>query len=183
MFSKATAALAAALCAATLGAGPVAASGKERVVGPYWNPHTKSYFALIDTTETGLRWSQAAKLATTRHYKGAQGRLAVIPDRKTHDFIMEKFGRAFNDDAWIGLRYFCAFRKLMWVNGEELSHNPVGVWHVQWFRDHSTTCSTTGGMQYMPVYYRHMGVGATWQASGEIKRFYDYLIEYPTGKQ
>lgn len=181
MLRKAIAGLAVAVCA-LMAAGTAAADDSEEIVGPYWNPHTRSYFGLVDSISNGRRWDQAAKAATEHWHRGVRGRLAIIPDRQTHDFVMEKFARRLNADTWFGLRYFCSFRKLMWIDGKVLEESPAGVWNPKWFRDDSATCDRSAGMDFMPVYYRNMGAFASWQASGEIKRFYDYLIEFPTGK-
>lgn len=181
MFRKALAGLVVALCTATAAA-PAVADGPEKMVGPIWNPHTKSYFGLVDSLSNSRTWDEAARAASSRWFKRTQGRLAVIPDRDTHDFVMTTFARALNDDTWFGLRYFCSIRKLMWVDGRILETSPAGVWHPQWFRTAKSSCEGVRSMGYMPVYYRDMGGVASWQASGEIKRFYDYLIEFPTGK-
>lgn len=117
----------AALCVVLLGA-PGAASAKT--VGPFYNPHTKSYFALVELgTMSGKSWDRAAQLASTRSYKGVHGRLAVVDDVQTHMWLQEKFKAEMDKDAWIGLRYFCNARKLMWVDGEIMDESPPGVWH------------------------------------------------------
>lgn len=179
MLRKAIAGLALAVTAIVAGA--QTADAKGELVGPYWNPASKSYIALMDSVDDGLTWYEAAEAATTHWHRGVQGRLAIIPNQETHMFITDKFRREMNGDTWIGLRYFCSFRKLLWIDGGILAESPPGIWNPQWFRNKSTTCGRSR-QTYMPVYYTGASGWPTWQASGQIKRFYDYLIEFPTGK-
>lgn len=180
MLRKAIAGIALAALTA-LSSGPAAAEG-EKLIGPFYNPATKSYFGLVDSVNAGRTWGESARAASKRWYGGVPGRLAVVPDRETHDFILDKFGRHFRDDTWIGLRYFCSFRKLMWTNGKVMENSPAGVWSPQWFRNAETACGGIQPQTYMPVYYVGTVGYPLWQASGQPKRFYDYLIEFPTGK-
>lgn len=120
-----------------------------------------------------------APLANSRTYKGVRGRLAVVKDRKTHEFLREKFGDVIDKETWIGLRYFCNSRKLLWVDGTIMEHSPPGMWHPRWHRT-NITCDTTR-IPYMPVYYVGGGMRMVWQASGDAKHHISYLVEFPTG--
>jgi hypothetical protein len=172
-----------ALCAlvgALLAASPTTRAA-EKIVGPYYNPHTKSYFAYVDTNiMSGRNWASTVPLATGRTYKGVRGRLAVVKDRETHQFLREKFGGVIDKETWIGLRYFCRSRKLLWVDGTTMSNSPAGIWHPRWHRT-NITCSTSS-IPYMPVYYLGGGASMVWQASGQLKHHISFLVEFPTGK-
>lgn len=170
-----------ALLAAALLAQPAQAA--KEIFGPVYNPKTRSYFALIDLGyHGGGNWEKVSRIAAGYQHKGVKGRLAVVPDRETHRFLTEHFAPHIREPSWIGLRYFCAFRKLMWVDGTVVEQSPAGVWHPRWHRT-GITCQNNPGLRFMPVYM--MRTGATnvrWQASGENKFFDMMVVEYPTGR-
>jgi len=147
-------------------------------VKPIYNPHTKSYFELRVDLPWPPRWSTARKFARTRIFKGVRGRLAVIKDVETHSFLKANFEP--KEEVWIGLRFFCGVRKLVWVTGEEHPRTAFKVWARRWWRS-NYKCST--GFQFMPIYYQKASKGFKWQASGPAKYFVSYLVEYPTGKE
>lgn len=151
---------------------------------PIYNPHTKSYLQLVRIgTGHSIRgrkiaaigWRNAAQYARSRQYKGANGRLTVIKDRATHEFIEQKIKPP--RETWIGLRYFCGMRKLLWVTGEVHPLNEYKVWAPNWRRS-KYVCN--GRRQYAPVYYTRTSNGLRWQASGFNKEFHYLLIEYLT---
>ena len=84
---------------------------------PVYNPETKSYFELRVDLPKPPDWNTAVRYARTRRYKGVRGRLAIIKDVQTHSFLQANFDTV--GETWIGLRYFCSFRKLVWVDGTE----------------------------------------------------------------
>ncbi|WP_404379878.1 C-type lectin domain-containing protein [Caenispirillum salinarum] len=158
-----------------------ALGAKEIMVGPFYNPHTKSYFAYVDMNIMGgAAWRGVRKAAARKTYHGVPGRLAVVKDRQTHDWLREKFGDVIDKETWIGLRYFCGARKLMWVDGTIMDRSPPGLWHPQWHRTW-IMCGRVR-MEYMPVYYVGGGMQMVWQASGIDKFQISYLVEFPTGK-
>lgn len=144
-----------------------------------------SYFELFHDQQVfgrggdfGSTWERARKFARTRFHKGRRGQLATIRTQEVHKFITENFNIRIN--TWIGLRYFCANRSLMWVNGERINRATDFVaWHRQWRRGGAAGLSCSGGGNaYLPVYYTALGT-PLWQASGPGKGFSALLIEYP----
>jgi hypothetical protein len=152
---------------------------------PIYNPATKSYFELRIGKETrgGLYWQEAQTLATELVYKGVPGRLAVISDAETHSFLARNFD--IDAEAWIGLRYWCSFRKLQWVTGDILESGAFGAWANPWHRTDLPPCESASTLTtgYMPVYYRPKSRGFRWQAVGSAKGFPRYFVEYPTGHE
>lgn len=151
---------------------------------PIYDPASKSYFELhqTDVGLGGKNWAEARALAAGLFFRGVRGRLAIVKSQATHDFLRNHFD--LKTEAWIGLRYWCSFRKLQWVDGEMHSRQGFNPWDRQWYRNADTRCgrgTATGPMAFMPVYYTPGGF--RWQASGPVKKFYDYFVEYPTGGQ
>ena len=152
--------------------------------GPYYNPASKSYFELfkLKPGQKASRWGQANELAQKHLFRTTQGRLAVIKDLATHQFILRNF-KALN--FWIGLQYFCGTQTLKWVDEDTISETDFTAWAYQWAR----TDVRCGGHGYMPVSYtRNIKTNASssatrWQATGSNKGFVYYLVEYTTGKE
>ena len=147
--------------------------------GPFYNPHSKSYFELFELPRsTYTEWKNAKEAAEGKFYKSTQGRLAVIKDLQTHHFIMQKFHFL---NFWIGLRYFCNERSLVWIDGSVSKKSEFSAWDYQW----SNTNIRCEGVGYMPVHYTTDNNLKTprWRASGPHKGYRWYLVEYPTGQQ
>ena len=149
-------------------------------IAPIYFPHTKSYFALLTDLPKPPQWITAERVARSKTFKGVRGRLAVVRDVETHSFLQANF--TIHEEAWIGLRFFCSVRKLVWVDGEEQTPKDFKMWAKPWHRGDST-CTTARGMPYMPIHYLPQSKGFRWQASGVSKYFVSYFIEYPTGKE
>lgn len=148
-------------------------------VAPIYNPHTKSYFELRTDLPQPPTWSTAEITARTKVYNGVRGHLAIVKDADTHSFLEANF--PLNEEAWIGLRFFCNVRKLLWVDGEEWPLNAFKMWAKPWHRT-NIKCGTSK-IPYMPVMYLPNSKGFRWQASGPAKYFISYFVEYPTGKE
>lgn len=151
------------------------------------DPSSGSYFELISDrrvfgrkSTAGSKWFSAREFAESRFYEGRRGHLASIKTRDTHKFITQNFQIRAN--TWIGLRYMCANRSLVWTNGERLDRSSdFQAWHPKWLRGLAgggTTCAS-GRNSYLPVYYIASEV-PRWQASGPDKGFSALLIEYPS---
>ena len=133
--------LAAALLIGSTGIAAAQGTGKEPVpIGPIYNPHTKSYFELRTDLPYPSRWPDAVKHARAKTYKGVRGRLAIVRDVETHSFMKANFN--LNRQAWIGMRFFCGVRKLVWVDGQEHARSSFKVWARSWHRT-KITCRTT----------------------------------------
>lgn len=157
---------------------------------PVYNPDTKSYFelVLIRTTKYSYRnspdvnWPQAFELAKSRSYKGAQGRLAVVRDLATHEFLMRTFKT--ETPTWIGLRWWCADHKLQFVDGKMWSRGTFQAWDAKWDHSGVQRCEEYQSYkkpEFMPVAYSPVQEGFRWFAQGWHKAYYAYFVEYPTG--
>lgn len=150
-----------------------------KALAPIYNPHTKSYFELRTDLPKPPQWRTAEAVARSKVFKGTRGRLAIVKDLETHSFLQANF--QIYEEAWIGLRFYCSFRKLLWVTGDEHPLKSFKMWAKPWHRS-NITC-TTENIQYMPVHYLPQHKGFRWQASGPEKYFVSYFVEYPTGKE
>lgn len=149
-------------------------------IKPIYNPHTKSYFELRVDLPKPPQWRTAVRYARSKTFKGVRGRLAIVSDLKTHSFLRANF--TLNEQAWIGMRFLCNVRKLVWENGEVQERTAFKVWGRQWARDPKLTCRSQR-IDYMPVAYTATNKGFRWQASGPEKYFISYIVEYPTGSE
>jgi hypothetical protein len=151
--------------------------------GPVFDPVTKSYFELrVDNKRGGKKpnWQTAVGNAARLYHDGRRGRLAVIKDQETLKFIRNNFKVL--HETWIGLRFYCQFRKLIWVTGEIQPLSDRSLWHPQWYRNADTRCSaqTVRPGSYMPIYLTPESKGSvSWQASISAKFFDFYMVEYP----
>jgi hypothetical protein len=153
-------------------------AGAETYSKPVYNEVTKSYFQFV--SHGNYNWLDARGAAERMVYKNVRGRLAVVQDPRVTEFLRENFEPEI--EVWIGLRYFCGAQKSLWVNGQFLSRSEYQNWASQWYRNQKITCFTdTSHFEFMPVYYQPIGQGFRWQASGPLKRFYGFFVEFPTG--
>jgi hypothetical protein len=156
---------------------------------PVYDPDSKSYFEMVDGREDkqaagmargqGPDWAEAFLWAKEREYKGAKGRLAIVKNIATHEFLERTF--APGSDVWIGLRYWCQVRKLQWSDGEMVSPGTFQAWAVNWRQDIYACNSGGGPTDYMPIAYNPIADGFRWIGKGKGKRYYFYFVEYPTG--
>lgn len=148
-----------------------------------YHPQSGSYFQLVmdwQSSNQGPNWLEARATAARLTYRGRSGRLAVIPDFSTHEWLVRQFNLAAVEwwgggATWIGLRYWCGTRALVWVDGSRVTGGQKGPWMHPWHRD-PHTCSTTK-YPFMGVYYN--GGSWQWQAVGSPKRFPFLFVEYP----
>lgn len=154
---------------------------RYRSAGPFYNPHTKSYFE-VRRDRSSPNWAQAKNLAASHVYKGAHGRLAIVSDAQTMAWIDKTFPA--RDELWIGLTFWCKSRRMLWTNGEEHPYGGYSNWNPQrWYRNDGINCNATDRISYMPVSLRADHGRYYWQATGTIKRFAGYIVEYPTGTE
>lgn len=156
-----------------------AQEGNQPGEQPVYFPHTKSYFSMMEIKHHP-QWVVYERKAQTKSYRGVTGRLAIIRDKETHEFVKKTFG--LNKPTWIRLRFFCRYRKLMWSDGSIHPLSDFKIWAKQWYRNKETNCGNPAQV-WMPVYYIQTNIGPVWQASGQHKGFSFALIEYPTGKE
>jgi len=166
---------------------------------PVYNSVSKSYFELYSPDATdpkkrpvsisgGIEWIHAAKMAQKKTFHGVQGRLAIVNTRQIHEFLRDTFQSA--GPVWIGLRYWCRYRKLQWVTG---SIHPRGSFQ-KWGRIWNQVAAAPSGQQKrancpnskqhtLGVHYWGVDQGFFWNANGRFKQFNALFIEYPTGKK
>lgn len=134
-----------------------------------------SYFELLDfawTRKNEISWDKAAEKAGRENYRGRRGQLAIVDTVDKHQFIRRHFD--FRRPAWIGLRYWCSFRKMMWVDGSVHTHQAYQPWTTPWHRT-GIRCGRNK-IPWMPVYYTK---DERWQAAGYRKAFRSMIVEYP----
>lgn len=154
---------------------------EENFGHPIYNPETKSYFELRGDNSEGY-WQKALTRARALSYKGARGRLAVIKSSDTHAFLSRTF--RIKEETWIGLQYWCKYRKLLWITGELHDRTAFAPWSSLWERpDPIAPCESAATIRdgFMPIYYLSHSQGFRWQAVGSGKGFKRYFVEYPTG--
>ena len=155
--------------------GPAQAKDNNREVAsdPVYHEATGSYFQLVRLPEvnSGMNWARARAAAGRKTYKGRRGRLARIDSPSVHEFIGQELplrGRAF-----IGLRFVCSTRKLIWLDGSR-HQNGFAPWGRVWYRT-LDNCANSN-VPYMAVMYTPQ---KRWQAQGPAKFLNYYIVEFP----
>ena len=172
-------------------------------MGPYnkpaYNPATKSYIELYspDANLRGqvvrphgeINWEDAKRIAEKRYYKKVRGRLAVVKTREAHKFLQKHFKLV--GPTWIGLRYWCRYRKLQWVTGDIHPLTGFALWGRIWNQEgggpdggntRALGCESNPRNGHWGVHYWSSAQGYYWNANGTKKGFNALFIEYPTGK-
>jgi len=161
----------------------------QAVVGkPVYNPETKSYFELYsypDPEKHGTHWGQHDQVARSKVFNGVHGRLAVVPSKSVNDWLRKTFRP--DQGTFIGLRYFCNYRKLAWSSGDELKKDAYTNWGRHWNTEGTSSRGIVNAeclsfLPYLPVHYWPVQEGFIWNANGPQKYFMYSFIEYPTGK-
>ena len=149
---------------------------------PVYHPESKNYFELVRMEGTRRRnWGNAFEYASKRVHKGVRGHLAVVDSPEIHEFLRKTFKP--NRNTWIGMRYWCAYRKLQWVTGETLERGDFKAWNVQWdLSGDESGCHGAKGV-YMPIFYTTYDQGFRWGATGIAKNWRSYFVQYPTGEE
>jgi len=170
---------------------PIAAADaapRSTTAQPVYFEHTKGYYELIEIgpgysirgQAPEIKWERAEKWAMTRVHKGTRGRLAVVRDAETMEFLRQTFKPP--QKTWIGLRYFCRLNRLLWTDGEEHPTTAYRGWMQPW-RAPGSCMNGSSMTEYAPVFISAVQEGFRWQAHGESKEFNYLFVEYPTGKQ
>jgi len=160
---------------------------------PVLFPGTGAYYELVNIRNqypgrfgrkgvTG--WHQVKALAEERFHEGRRGRLAVVNSKEISDFLRDTFKPV--RPAWIGLRYWCSFKRLQWVTGESIRPGDFENWGRDWnvnggsptIPNRVTQCRRTGH-DYWPVHYWSVRNGFRWNANGMFKHFRAFFVEYP----
>jgi len=160
-----------------------AANAKPELSEVVYNKDSGSYFQyVLYPTGKEQSWVTVRQQAEHYTYKGIKGRLAIVPNQEVNDFLRRTFNP--KSAVWIGLRYFCQYRKLMWVTGKILDRSSYRRWARKWYRNEASSCGESfKEAVYMPVYYTSVREGFRWQAVGWGKEFYGYFVEYPAEQE
>ncbi|WP_281300077.1 MULTISPECIES: C-type lectin domain-containing protein [unclassified Iodidimonas] len=154
---------------------------------PVQSPLTGHYYQLVrdqrnlDGHNVSF-WKRANNTARSMTFRGRNGRLAVIDSPELYDWILEQWDVGsiqYDGDTWIGLRYWCNFRKLTWSDGSTHPFGAFGPWDAQWYRNGDIRCGVNA-MDYMPVYISKNT--RRWKAAGQMKGYAYFLVEYPPSK-
>lgn len=146
---------------------------------------TDTYYQLLRDwkTKQGVTWTEARQRAAAQTYKGRTGRLAILRDPDVFAWVLNSLPLASagwgQGEAWIGLRYWCSARQLVWVDFRAHARNAPAPWAVPWNRGGNDVCARTSG-DYMGVY--HLGELGRWQAVAPPKRFPHYIVEFPPAR-
>lgn len=144
---------------------------------PIYNEATKSYIAHAIVPTGHSTWLAARRYARSLSFGGVRGRLAIVDSGDRMKFIHDNFD--VDHATWVGARFFCKGRKLLWENGKIQKRGDYTRWHRKWNRT-QIKCPTVA---FMPLYLTPEKEGFYWQASGPAKGFKPILVEFPTGKR
>jgi hypothetical protein len=161
---------------------------------PVYNPETKSYFELHrpkgQVTDAGIVWPEASEIAAGKEHQGVRGRLAVVKTAETDRFLRETFKPS--TAAWIGLRFWCGFKKLQWITGDIHALNEFQRWGPVWnikgrnsaMSSTRAECPARGGRTpyFLGIHYWNQETGFKWNANSLDTGLNALFIEYPTGK-
>ena len=150
-----------------------------------YNPATASYFEL-KRPGGDFSWYKAQEYAENANYKGVRGRLAVVKNKETQDFLVKTFRPSI---AWIGLKYYCKLNALQWVSGEFWPLTGYANWGTPWNLDGASPnhqrrsyCDASDFRRFNGVnMWGHEG-NYKWNVNGAPKIFYRFFVEYPTGR-
>ena len=156
---------------------------------PVYNPQTKSYFEVVAVSEAegdvgiagvlpGMYWNSADAAAQRRVFKGIHGRLAVVRDLPTTEWVEVTFQPP--TALWIGLRYLCNMRQLQWSDGTYFKPGDWQIWDRHWYQGVGAFCQSQQS-DWAGVTLVTNRQGVHWISWGFAKTFENYLIEYPTG--
>ena len=145
-----------------------------------YDPSSGSYFEMVRLSSRAFRtWRHARAFAEKQFYKGIRGRLAVIKTRATHEFLQKNLGITIRYESWIGLRYHCSSKKLVWVTGDILKRGvDFEMWSNKLYYEGVNYCRA--GYKALVVFYTVVGKHLYWRISGPAHGLNGAIIEYST---
>jgi len=160
---------------------------------PVYNPETKSYFAYVNLipgvygfTRSTVFYRTAQAIVGRLTFKGVHGRLAVVKSESVNDFLYRTFRPRL--EAWIGLRYDCINRKLVWSDGTFFKPGDYSNFDAfNWAPGNSVDNMFCGKrsaekvFRYVNVWYPPRPGNFTWVLKGAMKEGNFAFVEYPTG--
>jgi hypothetical protein len=146
--------------------------------GPVYNGATKSYFQLVTVPARRVaRWNRARARARQMVFNGVRGRLAVVDSAEIMAFVRDNFEVA--EPTWVGARFFCGPRKLLWENAKIQDRGDYARWHRRW----ASSARQCSKVRYMPLFLTAEREGFYWRASEPRQGLRYALVEFATGKQ
>lgn len=156
---------------------------------PVLYPGNGHYYQLFEDfrfDESGLSWTDARDSAAgMTGPEGRRGRLVIIDNAELYSWILQTFDLKnlyYQGATWIGLRYWCAFRKLTLSDGSEYSPKAFAAWDTPWYRQDGIRCETQDSVPFMGVYIAGDST-QRWRATGYRKHMRFYIVEYYTPKE
>ncbi|MBB4212026.1 hypothetical protein EV659_1082 [Rhodothalassium salexigens DSM 2132] len=162
------------------------AAREARQAGDVWrskpalHPESGSYFQFVRDLRPGspgVTWAEADQAARAERFQGRPGRLAVIVSAAQYQWLLTAFPPNESSKIWLGLRYWCANRRLSWGQGIGFEQTGFGAWDTPWHREDGIRCGLTRELPYMGVFIDPKS--QLWRATGYRKRFRHYIVEYP----
>jgi hypothetical protein len=150
----------------------------QKIGIPIYDPGSKRYFAFMASDPQNTTWDRVYQQARGLYYKGVQGRLAIVDSFEVHDFLLTHWPLKYFEDAWIGLRYLCRARKLVWSDGKPFNPTEFAAWDKVWKQDIYFCGDVNDPKDWAPIAYSPQ---FTWIAKGRHKGYRWYFMEYPTG--
>lgn len=150
----------------------------QKIGIPIYDPGSKRYFAMMASDPQHTTWDNVYQQARGLYYKGVQGRLAIVDSIEVHEFLLMHWPLKYFEDAWIGMRYLCHARKLIWSDGKVYQRNGFEAWDKNWKQDVYFCGDVNDPNDWAPIAYSPQ---FTWIAKGRHKGYRWYFIEYPTG--
>jgi hypothetical protein len=150
---------------------------------PVYDAESKRYFALMKPQlepQYFTMWPEVEKQAEAHSYKGVKGRLAIVDSDEVHEFLLKTFRPNQYQYIWIGLRYLCRTKQLMWSDGRIAKPGGFQPWNAKWTPDPYTCNDPNRADDFAPVAYTPFM--KSWIALGRNKGYPWYFIEYPTGQ-
>ncbi len=145
---------------------------------PVYNGATKSYFQLVTVpADRTAMWHSARARARGMVFNGVRGRLAVVDSAEIMVFVRDNF--EVTGATWVGARFICKPRKLLWENAKIQDRGDYARWHQRW----ATSARQCPKVRYMPLFLTAERAGFYWRASEPRQGLKYALVEFATGKK
>lgn len=135
-------------------------------VFPVDDPNTGKFYEVV-VAPHGADWRHAERYARSRFFKGRQGRLAIVKDEKTLDFILERLRP--DVDVWIGAWAKPGDDAFRWIDETDVVYAP-------W--DLGEPAEATGYARYLYVKRENGKWGASKPIATREGLPIGYIVEY-----
>lgn len=154
----------------------------QKIGQPIYDPVAKRYFELMRADPRPFHdvWDLVAEQARSLSFEGVQGRLAIVDSPEIHEFLLNTFHPGHYQYVWIGLRYLCRAKELVWSDGRPWKPGSFQIWDAKWNQDVYTCGDKNDPNDWAPIAYSPEM--KSWIAKGRHKGYDWYFVEFPTGK-